>query len=105
MSEFLLIAGMAAVTFAVRYPVLALVSRLALPPAATRALGFVPVAVLTAIIAPAMTLSGGELALRLDNAYLVAGVLAGAVAWRTRQLLPTILLGLAAFFAWRVLTG
>lgn len=105
MDEILLIAGMTAVTFAVRYPILALLSRLELPPGVIRALRFVPVAVLTAIIAPMMALQEGALALRLDNAYLVAGVVAMGIAWRTRQLLPTIVLGLLFFFLWPLVTG
>ena len=53
-NEILMVAGMALVTFAMRYPVLALVSKLTLPSTLTAALKFVPPAVLTAIIVPAL---------------------------------------------------
>jgi len=50
MNEFLLIFGMMLVTFGVRYPVLALVGRLDLPPNVRRGLEFVPVAPINNII-------------------------------------------------------
>jgi branched-subunit amino acid transport protein len=103
MNEVLLIAGMALATFATRYPVLVWLSRASLPPGIFRALKFVPPAVLSAIIFPAVLLPDGELALRLSNAPLFAGLIAAFIAWRTRNLLLTILLGMAALWAWRVL--
>lgn len=105
MNELLLILGMTLVTFGVRYPVLALVGRLRLPDTVTRALKYVPPAVLTAIVVPAVLLRDGQLAVSLDNAYLVAAVIAAGIAWRTRSLLWTIGLGFAVFLAWRVIIG
>ena len=104
MNEFLLIAGMAAVTFGVRYPVLALVSRVTLPVWAIRALRYVPVAVLTAITVPAIAAPDGEtVSFAANNAHLYAGILASVIAWRTRKLLPTILIGMAIFFIWKAI--
>lgn len=105
LNEVVLILGMAAVTFGVRYPVLALIGRMNLPPAVLRALKYVPAAVLTAIVFPAVLLRDGALALRVDNAYLVGAVIAVIVAWRTRSLLWTILIGMVVFLLWRALTG
>ena len=99
--EILMIVGMMAVTFGVRYPVLALVSRLSLPPAVLDALKFIPPAVLTAIVVPAVLMPEGLLNLRFDNAYLVAGVAAAVISWRTKNLLLTIVLGMAIFLGWR----
>ncbi len=102
--EALLVAGMMAVTFGVRYPVLALLGRLTLPPLALRALRYVPPAVLTAISVPAVLIPDGQrLAPGIDNAYLAAAIVAVIVSWRTRSLLLTIALGMAAFFLWRLL--
>jgi branched-subunit amino acid transport protein len=99
--ELFLVAGMMIVTFGVRYPVLALVSRITLPPAVLAALKFIPPAVLTAIIVPAVLMPQGVLDLGIDNAYLVAAVVAGLVAWRSNNLLLTIVLGMAVFLGWR----
>jgi len=43
----------------------------------------------------------GSLDLDIANAYLVAGIAAGAIAFRTRNLLLTIVLGMALFLFWR----
>lgn len=101
MNEVLLILGMAAVTFGVRYPVLAILGRVEMPERVFRALRFVPAAVLTAIILPEMLIRDGAVALRLDNAYLFGGLIAGAVAWKSKSLLLTIVIGIAAFMLWR----
>jgi len=103
LNEALLILGMMAVTVIVRYPVLALVGRFDIPAPVYRALKFVPVAVLTAISVPEILAPEGELALSYSNAHLVAGTIAIATAWRTRNLLATIVLGMAVFFVWRYL--
>ncbi|MBC7870471.1 MAG: AzlD domain-containing protein [Chitinophagaceae bacterium] len=105
MKEALLILGMMIVTFGVRYPVLALVGRIELPEPVIRALRYVPPAVLTAIIVPAVLLRDGQIALTLDNAYLIGAIAAIGVAWRTRNLLWAIVLGMGVFLLWRVLTG
>jgi branched-subunit amino acid transport protein len=99
--EILMVMGMMAVTFGVRYPVLALVSRLSLPPALLDALKFIPPAVLTAIVVPAVLMPDGQVSFRLDNTYLIAGVAAALIAWRTKNLLLTIVLGMAIFLGWR----
>ena len=99
--EILMVIGMMAVTFGVRYPVLALVSRLSLPPAVLDALKFIPPAVLTAIVIPAVLMPAGQVNFGLDNAYLVAGVAAALISWRTKNLLLTIVVGMAIFLGWR----
>ncbi|NJN82057.1 MAG: AzlD domain-containing protein [Caldilineaceae bacterium] len=97
-----LIAGMAMVTFLVRYPPLALVGRIELPEHILRAMKFVPPAVLAAIIAPALIFpSGGSAQFSLTNAALVAGLTAALVSWRSRNLLLTIVVGMTTLWLWR----
>lgn len=104
--ELAFIVGMMAVTFGVRYPVLALVGRISLPKGVERALKFVPAAVLTAIILPAMLIPDGRTwSVSLGNPYWVSGLLAGVVAWRTKNLLLTIVIGMVVFQLWRLWGG
>lgn len=106
MNELLLIAGMALVTFGVRYPVLALVGKIQLPPTILRALKYVPPAVLAAIILPEVLFNADkQIDISLTNSYLIAAVVAVLVAWRTKNLLLTIVLGMLALWGWRVLMG
>jgi branched-subunit amino acid transport protein len=102
-NELLLILGMALVTVATRYPVLAFVSKAGLPPSLLAALKFVPPAVLTAIIVPTLLAPNGELDITLSNDYLVAGLVTTFVAWRSKNLLLTLAIGMAAFWGWRLL--
>jgi len=104
-NEFVLIVGMMLVTFGVRYPVLALVGKIELPRPLFRALKYVPGAVLTAIIVPAVVIQDGEYALTPENAYIIGAIVAVIVAWRTKSLLWTILIGMAVFLIWRGLVG
>jgi branched-subunit amino acid transport protein len=95
---------MALVTFAVRYPVLALLGKIPMPEPIFRALKYVPPAVLTAIILPLVILNkdkGNILDLSLTNHYLIAGIVAALVAWRSKNLLLTIILGMLALWGWR----
>jgi branched-subunit amino acid transport protein len=101
-NEVLLVAGMALVTFSVRYSVLVLVGRMPLPQPIVRALRFVPTAVLTAIIVPAVLLPHGDrIEVSFDNAYLVAALVAALVAVRSRNVLLTIVIGMLTLLVWR----
>ena len=101
MNEVVIIAGMALVTLAVRYPLLVLLGRIPRPEPIFRALKYVPPAVLTAIIVPAVLFKDDRLTVSLSNDYLVAGIISVVVAWRSKHLLLTIIIGMAVFLAWR----
>jgi branched-subunit amino acid transport protein len=104
MNEVLLLFGMFLVTFGVRYPVLALVSRVQLPAIMEQSLKYVPPAVLMAIIAPAVLMpEGTRIHLNVNNAPLFASLVAILISWRTKNLLLTILTGMAALWLWRVI--
>lgn len=102
MTLWLVLCGMAALTFAQRASFLLLPEHVQLPELLKRALRYVPAAVLTAIWAPELLLKQGVLSLALGNERLLAGIVAIAVAWRYRVTFGTIVAGLAAlhFFDW-----
>ena len=104
MSLWLTIAGMAAVTYALRASFLLLPASVETPELARRALRYVPAAVLTAIWAPELLLQEQVLSIALENEKLLAGVVAIAAAWRWRLTSVTIAAGLAAlhFFNWLI---
>jgi len=96
--------GMTLVTFGLRASFLILPPHIETPPLLRRALRYVPPAVLTAIFAPELVYQGNELQLGFENERLLAGVVAIAVAWRTRLTFATIISGLVALhlFAWLI---
>lgn len=97
MNEWLLIAMMALVTFLPRYLPFALAGRVQLSPWLEHALGFVPIAVLTAIVSQAALIRDGNVALAWDNYHALAAAVAFGVSLATRHLFLTIACGLAAF--------
>ena len=60
-------------------------------------------AVLTAISIPEIVAPDGGLDLSWRSAHLIAGCAAIIIAWRTRSLLATIVLGMGLFLLWRYL--
>jgi branched-subunit amino acid transport protein len=83
-------------TYGIRLSFIFLLGRLSIPEAGKRALRFVPSAVLSAIIAPALLLPEGRLDLTPGNFRLLAGAVAVFVAWRTKNALLTIMAGMGA---------
>jgi len=81
-------------TYLIRLSFIALWGKIAVPDWLVRALRFVPPAVLTAIIFPELFLPAGQLSISPSNLRLVAGILAIAIAWRTRNVVLTILAGM-----------
>ncbi len=70
-----------------------------MPPLLARALRHVPAAMLTAIVVPAIVFAApGVLSLDAGNVKLVAALVAGVVAWRWRNTLLTIAVGMAALW-------
>jgi branched-subunit amino acid transport protein len=83
-------------TFGMRMSFIYLFGRFEIPATVKRGLRFVPPAVLSAIIAPAIFMPNNSLDISLNNYRLLAGVVAMIVAWRTKNALLTILAGMAA---------
>jgi branched-subunit amino acid transport protein len=98
MNVWLLLLGMGLVTYAIRLSMIVLIGRVNLPPIIQWALCLVPPAVLSAIIFPELLMPGGTLDLSFGNLRLLAGVLAAAVAWRTKNALLTIGVGMVALW-------
>ena len=69
-------------------------SRWEMPAWFVRALRYVPAAVFPALVAPLFLQTNGQLDLSLINPKLLAGIVALLVAWRTSNLLGTILAGM-----------
>ena len=90
LTAWLLIAGLAVSSFATRGAFILFLARLPIPAAVQRGLRFVPAAVFAALVVPDIAFAGGVLGLGIDNPKLVAG----PVAWRTRNTLATIATGM-----------
>ncbi len=99
MERWLLIAIIAVLTYLTRVSGFLIGDR-PIPPALDRFLGYVPVAVFAALVVPNVAPTG-EHAL----ARIVAVILAGAVAFRVRQLWASIGAGMVVFWVIRAAGG
>ena len=98
---WLMMMAMGLITFALRVSFIALAGRLAMPPLVKRALRFVPAAVLSAIVVPALVFREDTLDLTLGNEKLLAGALAALVAWATKSIIWTIVAGMVALWTFQ----
>jgi branched-subunit amino acid transport protein len=85
-------------TFLLRLSFVLVIGHLTMPPAAHRLLRFVPAAVLSALIFPALLFRNGALELGATNERLLAGGLAAVVAVRTKNVVLTIAAGMIALW-------
>jgi branched-subunit amino acid transport protein len=97
----LILAGL--LTFFTRLSFIALWGRWAPPEWLRRGLRFVPPAVLTAIIFPELLIREG--AFTPFNPRLLAGVVAAWVAWRTKNIVWTIVVGMISLLLLQILWG
>jgi len=89
-------------TLGIRLSFIVFLGKMRVSPLAQQALRFVPVAVLSALIAPALFFPSGSLDVSLSNYRLIAGILAILVAWRTKNVLLTIFSGMACLLILQV---
>ena len=85
-------------TFLIRLSFIWLFGRLQLPDWLMRALSYVPVAVLSAIIFPEIFSTAGDINFSLANPRLLAASLAVWVAWKTRSVTWVVITGMAALW-------
>ncbi len=91
---WLAIIGMGIITYVIRLSLLGVWERVELTAVTHRALKYVPIAVLSAIIMPEMLLPGGTLDLSWGNGRLIAGLIAIAVAWKSQDAFWPVVVGM-----------
>ncbi len=75
---------------------------LALPQSFEKALRYVPAAALSAIIFPAVLITNG-VSIGPGNERLLAALVAGAIAWRSKNMFLTIAVGMAVLWTLQAL--
>lgn len=103
LSIWLLFITLAVGTFALRFSFIYFFGKVDMPGWLRRALRFVPPSVLAALVFPALTYPNGALDLSLGNVDLLAGIGAALVAWRTKNVLWTIVVGMVLFWVLQAL--
>lgn len=98
-----IIIGMALVTYFTRIGALALLRFTGVPTWLNRWLKYVPVAILTALIVPSLLLPKGYLDISLNNHYLIAGIAAAFVAYKSHNIIATLGIGMSIMFVLKLL--
>ena len=100
MKLWLVVLAAALGTYALRVSFVTLFGRVDdVPPRVKRVLAFVPPAVLAALVLPELVLYGDGLSVSLSNDRLIAGLIAAGVAWKTEDMLATVVVGMLALYA------
>ena len=99
----ILIAGMVFVTYLPRFLPLILLSQKNLPSGIVRWLGYIPVAVLSALLAPGILLKDGELFLSTKNISLLAFFPTIFIAVKTKNIFLTVLGGFFSYLFIQIL--
>jgi branched-subunit amino acid transport protein len=92
-------------TVLLRLSFIYLFGKIEMPARLRRALRFVPASVLAALVFPALTHTAGHINLSLHNFRLLAGLGGALIAWRTRNVLLTIAVGMALLWLLQVMWG
>lgn len=94
------VVGVSVVTYALRSSFILGIERIGgLPPSVEDVLPYVPVAVLAALLVPALLVVDGGIAVGVGNERLIAGLVAVGVAVYTESLFATVGVGMAALWA------
>jgi branched-subunit amino acid transport protein len=98
MSLWLVMIGGGLLTFAIRLSFIVFLEKKKIPPIVQRALQLVPVAVFSALIFQLVFIPDEQVIFSPLNPRLLSGLLAALVAWKTRNILLTLLVGMAVLF-------
>jgi branched-subunit amino acid transport protein len=99
------IIGMAVANYVVRYPPIAILSRVHLPDPLRRWLSYIPVSVMAALVIGEVVRPDGRWLSPLANPFLWASVATGLVYWRFRSFLGATVAGVIFFLAFRATLG
>ncbi len=97
--------GMLVVTYLPRVLPLWVFASRSLPPHVATWLRFVPVAVLAAMLLPSLVLVEGRPSFGFDNLFLWAAIPTFVVAWKTRSLFGSVIVGMVLVAGARFVIG
>jgi branched-subunit amino acid transport protein len=98
MTIWLIMIGLAIGTFLIRLSFIQLLGQREMPPLLARSLRFIPASILSALVVPQILTRNNALQISFANPQLLAGIVAGLVAWRTRNVVLTIVSGMVVLW-------
>ncbi|MCX8063123.1 MAG: AzlD domain-containing protein [Anaerolineales bacterium] len=92
-------------TFLIRYSIIGLAGRIHIPPRVERAFRFIPASMLSALVISQLSSYASSATSPLTNSYYLAAFVACGVAWKTRNTLLTVFVGMVVLWVLRALSG
>ncbi len=95
-SILLIILGAGLATYLTRFPLMVISGNREISPKLAKLMSFIAPAVLTSLIAPAIFLREGRIDLSLSNSYIIASVITAIIAYFSKNMLVTVISGIAS---------
>ena len=92
-----IIFGMAVVTFLPRFLPMAFLTRWIIPEKAKVGLGYIPTAILSAIVFPILFFNGGGKVV-IQPHYLLSAIFVFIFSWRVKRLWASVILGMLVYW-------
>ncbi len=92
-------------TFLIRYSLIGLMGKIHIPPRIERAFRFIPASMLSALVVSQLASYARSSVSPLTNPYYLAALVACGVAWKTRNTLLTVFMGMIVLWVLRALSG
>lgn len=105
MKYWFIVLFVSAATYLKRSAFIIFLSNWEMPKWLTKSLRYVPVTIFPALVAPMFFLTDGQLDITIYNPKLISGLVAFVIAWRTKNLLLTLLLGMAVLWGGQWVLG
>lgn len=85
-------------TLLLRFSFIYAIDKIRMPPALQKMLRFIPASVLTAMLVPGVILHQGGVEVLAGKERILAALVAAAVAWKTKNMLLTILVAMGVLW-------
>ena len=92
-------------TLGIRSSIILTIDKITMPGWFKRSLRYIPTAILSAVILPGLFAPDGKMAFSIHNTELLSGLVAIGVAWWTKNVVLTILIGTASLVILRFVLG
>ena len=100
-----LITGMAVLTFFTRFAFAVIFKKANISRKSSAMMIYVPIAVFTTIIVPTLFLPQEKLDISINNEYLIAGLISLLFAYKTKNLVGTVIIGISVILLLRFAFG
>lgn len=101
MKIWMIMLALGAGTFLIRYSLIGLMGKIRIPPKIEQAFRFIPASMLSALVVSQLASYARSSVSPLMNPYYLAALVACGVAWKTRNTLLTVFVGMIVLWVLR----